>query len=154
MILVGVKAIAGRRVAVVGIVLAVLVASGLGLWFGPGPAAHHVSRFMAQKIAVTHLMQPGEPANIQAKLVRQWQLTIVDPNDGGRIWSRRLLWLVLVPGGHFSAAGCCAGSKFTWNLAVISDNPGGAELDGVLAGAPGDSPPWYWLLPDLSAGRQ
>jgi hypothetical protein len=154
MLLVGMKALAGRRIVVIGIVLALLLASCIALWLGPGPAAHHVTRFEAQKIAETHLLQAGEPSNIQAKLVRQWQLTLMDANDGGHIWSNQLVWLVLVPGGHFSAAGCCVATKFTWNIAVINDNPGGAELDGVLAGATGGGPPWYWLLPDLSGSRQ
>jgi len=43
---------------------------------------------------------------------------------------------------------------FTWNIAVINDSPDGAGLDGVLAGSPDDAPLWFWLLPDLSGGRQ
>src|SRR2546425_4051623 len=130
MILVGVKAMARRRVCAALIALLLLLASGLALWLGPTPTAHNVTRFEAQKIAVTHLLQPGEPSHIEAKLVRQWQLTLVDANDGGHIWSNQLLWLVLVPGGHFSAAGCCVAAAYTWNVAVINDGPGGAGLSG------------------------
>jgi len=49
-----------KRRAIVVFVLVVVIASGLSLWLGPGPAAHHVTRFMAVKIAVTHLLQPDE----------------------------------------------------------------------------------------------
>ena len=154
MILLGVKAVARRRVLATFIALLLLLTSGLALWLGPTPTAHSVTRFQAQKIAVAHLLQPDELPHIQAKLVRQWQLTLVDGNDEGRIWSNQRLWLVLVPGGHFSAAGCCVAPAFTWNIAVINDSPDGAGLDGVLAGSPGDAPLWFWLLPDLSGGRQ
>jgi len=145
MILLGVKAVARRRVLATFIALLLLLTSGLALWLGPTLTAHSVTRFQAQ---------PDELPHIQAKLVRQWQLTLVDGNDEGRIWSNQLLWLVLVPGGHFSAAGCCVAPAFTWNIAIVNDSPGGAGLDGVLAGSPGDAPLWFWLLPDLSGGRQ
>jgi hypothetical protein len=132
----------------------VLTASSLVLWLGPGPAPHHVTREMAVKIAVTHLLQPGESeqAHIQAKLVHRWQLALVSRNE---LWSNDLIWLVLVPGGHFSAAGpcCSAPPTFSWNIAITKDDPGGAGLDGVIAGSPGDGPLWYRLLPDLSRGR-
>jgi hypothetical protein len=69
---------------------------------------------MAVKIAVMHLLQPGEyqQARAEAKLVRQWQLAFVSRNEP---WSNDLIWLVLVPGGHFSAGGACcdAPPKFT-----------------------------------------
>ena len=103
------------------------------------------------KIAVTHLLQPAEvkQAHIEAKLVRQWQLALVSRNEP---WSNDLIWLVLVPGGHFSAAGsCCSPSPtFSWNVAITRDHAGGAGLDGVIAGSPGNGPVWYRLLPDLS----
>jgi hypothetical protein len=109
---------------------------------------------MAVKIAVTHLLQPGESeqAHIQAKLVHRWQLALVSRNE---LWSNDLIWLVLVPGGHFSAAGTCCSAPptFSWNIAITKDDPGGAGLDGVIAGSPGDGPLWYRLLPDLSRGR-
>ena len=59
-----------KRRAIVVFVLVVVIASGLSLWLGPGPAAHHVTRFMAVKIAVTHLLQPDEyeRAHVEAKL--------------------------------------------------------------------------------------
>jgi len=143
-----------RRRAVILLSTVVLLVSGIILWLGPGPAAHHVTRDMAVKIAVTHLLQPAdyERGNVQAKLVRRWQLALVSRDEP---WSNDLIWLVLVPGGHFSATGSCCSPPptFSWNIAVIKDNPGGAGLDGVIAGAPGDGPLWYRLLPDLSTAR-
>jgi hypothetical protein len=110
---------------------------------------------MATKVAITHLLQPGEyqQAQVQSKLVRRWQVALVSRNEA---WSNDLVWLVLVPGGHFSAAGpcCSAPPGFTWNIAMVNDNAGGAELDGVAAGSPGNAPLWYGLLPDLSRGDQ
>ncbi|MDQ6710462.1 MAG: hypothetical protein M3Z11_07880 [Candidatus Dormibacteraeota bacterium] len=101
---------------------------------------------------MTHLLQPGEHTHIEAKLVRQWQLALVSPNEN--LWSDQLIWLVLVPGGHFAASGpCCSQPTFTWNVAVVKDQAGYAQLDGVIAGAPGDGPVWYRLLPDLSSGH-
>jgi len=144
-----------RRRAIVVLGLVVVIASGLSLWLGPGPAAHHVTRFMAVKIAVTHLLQPDEyeRAHVEAKLVRQWQLTLVSRNDSA--WSNDLVWLVLVPGGHFAASGACCSPPptFSWNIAITKDDAGGAGLDGVIAGSPGDGPLWYRLLPDLSSGQ-
>jgi hypothetical protein len=55
---------------------------------------------MAVKIAVTHLLQPAEveQAHVEAKLVRQWQLALVSPNEP---WSDDLgdrpLWYRLLP---------------------------------------------------------
>ena len=142
-----------RAVVVLGVVL-VLTTSGLSLWLGPGPAAHHVTRFMAVKIAMTHLLQPDEfeRAHVEAKLVRQWQLALVSRNEP---WSNDLIWLVLVPGGHFSATGSCCSPPptFSWNIAITRDDAGGAGLDGVIAGSPGDGALWYRLLPDLSSGQ-
>ena len=123
-----------RRGAIVVLGLVVVVASGLGMWLGPGPAAHHVIRFMAVKIAVTHLLQPDayERAHVEAKLVRHWQLTLVSRND---------------------SACCSPPPTFSWNIAITKDAAGGAGLDGVIAGSPGDGPLWYRLLPDLSSGQ-
>jgi hypothetical protein len=110
---------------------------------------------MAMKIAVTHLLQPDEyeQAHVDAKLVRQWQLALVSRNEP---WSNDLVWLVLVPGGHFAASGGCCSlpPSFSWKIAMTKDDAAGAGLDGVLAGSPGDGPLWYRLLPDLSRGGQ
>ena len=143
-----------RAVLVLGAVF-VLTTSGLSLWLGPGPASHHVTRFMAVKIAMTHLLQPDEfeRVHVEAKLVRQWQLALVTRNEG---WSNDLIWLVLVPGGHFAASGSCCSPPptFSWNIAITKEDAGGAGLDGVIAGSPGGGPLWYRLLPDLSGGAQ
>jgi hypothetical protein len=102
---------------------------------------------------------PAEPdeyeqARVEAKLVRQWQLALVSRSEN--LWSNDLLWLVLVPGGHYPATGSCCGPPptFSWNMAMTKDDSGGAGLDGVIAGTQGDAPPWYRLLPDLSGGGQ
>jgi len=138
--------------------LSILLGLGLALWLGPVPTAHHATRFEAEKVAVANLLQPGEREHIriESKLVRQWQLTLLSPNDGGNVWSNDLLWLVLIPGGHFAASGpCCVPPPtFSWNIAVINDNPGGTGLDGVIAGPHGDGPLWYRFLPDLAGAGQ
>jgi hypothetical protein len=143
----------GRSVVVLTAVFAV-VFSCLALWLGPGPARHQVTRDMAVKIAVTHLLQPDEyqRPHTEAKLVRQWQLALVSRNE---VWSSDLIWLVLVPGGHFPTAGpcCSAPPKFTWNVAIVKDQASFAQLDGVIGGSQGDGPLWYRLLPDLSRGH-
>jgi hypothetical protein len=152
-----VRAIVGerRRTLVVLSTVVVLMASGFVLWLGPGPAPHHVTRDMAVKVAVTHLLQPGEHAQIQAKLARQWQLTLLSANDGGNLWSNQLIWFVLVPGGHFSHPGPCCGPppKTRWDVVLVEDHAGSAQLDGVISGGAGDRPTWYDLLPDLSGGQ-
>jgi hypothetical protein len=135
--------------------LFVLIGSGLVFWSGPAP--HHVTRDMAVKIALTHLVQPGETVQTQAKLARQWQLTMLNRNEGGNLWSNQLTWFVLVPGDHFAFSGPCCGPaspKPTWNVALVNDHAWGAQLDGVVAGSNGDAPGWFRLLPDLSLGGQ
>jgi hypothetical protein len=130
-----------------------VVAVGLALALGPAP--HHVTKDMAIKIAVTHLLQPGERVPVQAKLAREWQLTLLSPNDGGNLWSNQLVWFVLVPGGHFAHSGpCCSPpAKTAWDVALIEDHDGSAQLDGVISGGSGDRPGWYDRLPDLSGGH-
>jgi len=137
----------------IGLLLAVGVASRLLLALGPAP--HHVTRFEAEKIAVTHLLQPGQQVHIQTKLVRQWQLALISPNDGGNVWSNDLLWLVLMPGDHFAHSGhCCTGPpRATWTMAQVNDRAGYAQLDGIITGVSGESPEWWRLLPDLSDGH-
>jgi hypothetical protein len=145
-----------RRVLLVAAALGILgLTAALNL--ATAPAAHHVTRFQAEKIAITHLLQPVEydTAHLETKLVRQWQLTLVSPNDGGNLWTNQLMWLVLVPGNHFAFSGPCCSPPTTmaWNIAIVNDGAGGAQLDGVLAGPSGDRPTWFGLLPDLARGQ-
>ena len=143
------------RALVVISAVVVLVASGLVLWLGRGPAPHYVTRDMAVNVAGAHLLQPGEHTQIHAKLARQWQLTLLSANDGGNLWSNQLIWFVLVPGGHFSHPGPCCGPppKTSWDVVLVEDHAGSAQLDGVISGGAGDRPYWYDLLPDLSGGQ-
>ena len=138
--------IAGWRKSIV-IVSAVLgLAIGQTLWLAP--ARPHVTRFEATKIAVANLGARDVADRVQAKLVREWQLALL--GGSGFNWSGRLLWAVLVPGGHFSHPGpcCSAPPKTDWDVVLVYDQTGGAGLDGVVSGV--GKPTWFQFLPDLA----
>ena len=142
-----------RLFLIVGAVCALGISIGLLLELGPAP--HHVTRYQAEKIAVTHLLPPGRQVHLQSKLIREWQLTFVSPNDGGNVWSNDLMWVVLVPDSNFAHSGPCCGASppTSWAVAIVRDHSFSAQLDGIIAGVSGDAPAWWGLLPDLSGGR-
>ena len=137
---------AGWRQSTIVVGLVLVLSAAQTLWLGP--ATPHVTRFEATKIAVVHLGASDVANRVQAKFVHEWQIELLEGSTTN--WSNRLMWAVLVPGGHFSHPGpcCSAPPRTTWDVVLVYDQTGGAGLDGVISGY-GD-PGWFALLPDLA----